>query len=161
MFCTKCGAMVELGHNFCTKCGKQVSNPLPDLPSAPSVPPIPSVPYQDGDDGEETVLYHLGHADWLKKAKYWVPGSFALVRGYIAFYTRSYGKPIRIVFNEIDAISDAYVRDRYACFSVRTRDGRVETFSVEAVETEETQAVIELLRHESGIQGKFDPTREF
>ena len=152
MFCTHCGAKLDLSHNFCSKCGTPVANPMPPQPKAPP-PPDPN-PEEDGD---EAVLYRNGHAVHYTGPDIWVVGAFVIARGYIVFYPHRLIRTFRVLFRDIEAISDAYVTGGTVRFSVRTKDGRTLAFSVDTVELADTQTVVEQLRYFSGVSLVFWP----
>ena len=149
MFCTRCGARLDIGHNFCSTCGSPAGNPVP--------PQAPNPPVNPDEDGDEAVLYRKGHAVHYTGPGIWVTGAFVIARGYIVFYPHRLIRTFRVLFTELEAISDAYASGGTVRFSLLTRDGRVLTFSVDTVEAPETQAVVVQLRQLSGVFRVFMP----
>jgi hypothetical protein len=158
MFCSNCGAMMDLGHNFCSKCGQRAANPLPPEPVAPFAPAAPQPPVRDpDDDGDEAVLFRKGHACYFTGKNTWVTGTIVLTDSYLVFYPVHIIKTFRIFFRDIDAVADAFASLANTRFALRTRDGRYWAFSLNTVDINDTQAVAERIRALSGVSQKFDP----
>jgi hypothetical protein len=125
------------------------------MPPQPKAPPPPDP--NPEEDGDEAVLFRNGHAVYYTSLDIWVVGAFVIARGYIVFYPHRLIRTFRVFFSEFEAISDAYVSRGTVRFSIRTKDGRTVTFSVDTVELDETQAIVEQLRHFSGVYQVFWP----
>jgi hypothetical protein len=104
MYCSNCGAILELGYAFCPKCGHKVHNAMPPIPRAPSPPPMDD-PEEDGD---EAVLYRKSNSSYFTARTTWVSGSIVLTRSYLVFYLVHFIKTFRIFYRDIDAVADAF-----------------------------------------------------
>lgn len=152
MFCTSCGSRMNDGDLFCSRCGQRATVGGPAAPVKPSRPaPTPD------EDGDEAVLYRKGHAFYFTGPNTWVTGAFVIAQGYIAFYPIHFIKSFRIMFSDIEAISGAYASLANTRFALRTKDGKVWEFSINTVDINETQTLIDNLSREANILKTFDP----
>jgi hypothetical protein len=126
---------------------------MPPVPVAPSPPPLDD-PEEDGD---EAVLYRKGNSSYFTGRTTWVSGTIVLTRSYLVFYPVHFIKTFRIFYRDIDAVADAFASIANTRFTLRTKDGKYWSFTINALDIADTQAVVERIRSLAGVRQTFDP----